>query len=177
MLLRFMLIAAVSLWATGAVAQAFGVETFVQRVLATPDRSGLRSVVEENVDVAYLMEVSLGDNAKQMTPEQLRRFAVAFRGLIADQLSAVAEQGRSGRFSVQRQTSAAAGTVVVGAFRVGGRSQSVEFLVRKGASGDPRIADLRIGGAWASEGLSEAVGQMFEATGGDVEAVLAAMVQ
>lgn len=175
MFLRFMVIAAVSFWATGAVAQAFGVEIFVQRVLASPDRNGLRSVVEENVDVAYLMEISLGDNAEQMTPEQLRRFAVAFRGLIADQLSVASEQGRSGIFSVQRQNNAAVGTVVVGAFRVGGGSQSVEFLVRQGASGDQRIADIRIGGAWASEGLAEAVGKMFAATGGDVDAVLAAM--
>ena len=177
MFLRFMSIAALSVWAAVAVGQTYGVETFVQRVLSSSDRDGLRTVVEESVDVAYLMETALGDKADQMAPGQLRRFAVGFRGLIADQLSAVAEQGRSGRFSVQRQTSATAGTVVVGAFQLGGRSQAVEFLLRQGPSGDQLIADLRIGGVWASEGLSEAIGQMFSATGDDVDAVIDAMTE
>lgn len=161
-------------WSSLAVAQVATVEGFVQQVLSSPDRASVQRAVEQAVDVAYLMEVALDDRAAGMTPEQLRRFAVGFRGLIADQLQVVAEQGRGGQFRVQRQATSAVGVVVTGVVSVGGRSQPVEFLVRSDA-GRERVADLRFGDVMASAILADAIEQIFIATGGDIEAALSAI--
>lgn len=161
-------------WGVGASAQSSTVETFVQRVLASPDITSTERLVNESVDVAYLMEIALGERSSDMTPEQLRQFAAGFRGLIAGQLQVVADVGDSGQFRAQRQSTSSAGAIVVGDVQVGGRSQSVEFLVRSGASGE-RIADLRIGGVSASATLAESVSQIFLATDNDIDAVLLAM--
>ena len=182
MILRatFLLTATTLSW--GAAAQSRTAEGFVQSLFEATDLEQMTAVIVRDADVAYLMASALGGRVDAMSEEELRRFAKAFRVIVAQEALALATDARGGRFVPDGESRTADGVVVTGELQAAGASARnldgalpVEVLVRQAHGSRERVGDLRVGEGWASDHFADVVDQIMAIAGEDVETMLEAL--